>query len=46
MAGQVSDALNQLIQIQTALLQQVQEQQATPGQTIKLSKPTLKTVGM
>ena len=38
----VSDTLNQLIQIQSALLQQAQEEQAKPGnkpQTSKLRKP-------
>lgn len=43
--GQVSEALNQLIQIHGALLQQAQEKQAQPGQTINLKKPTLQTVG-
>lgn len=46
LAGQVSDVLNQLIQIHTALLQEIQSKEANPGQAIKLSKPTLKTVGM
>jgi len=35
----VSDTLNQLIQIHTALLQQQQEEQATPGNKPKLRKP-------
>lgn len=42
-AGQVSDVLEQLIQIQTALLQAVQEKQATPGNQPKLSKSTMET---
>ncbi len=37
-AGQVSDTLDQLIQIQAQLLQQVQEKQASPGQSVNLSK--------
>lgn len=40
-AGQVSDALNQLIQIQTALLQQMQEKEATPGNRVQLKKPQM-----
>lgn len=36
-AGQVSDVLDQLIAVQQALLQQLQDQQATPG--VKLQKP-------
>ncbi len=45
LAGQVSDTLNQLIQIHTALLQEIQSKEANPGQAIKLSKPTLQVVG-
>jgi hypothetical protein len=45
LAGQVSDVLNQLIQIHMALLQQIQEQQATPGSMVKLSQPKMQTVG-
>mgnify|MGYP001567458229 FL=1 len=37
--GQVSDVLEQLIQMQAALLQQVQEKQAQEGQKIDLKKP-------
>lgn len=40
-AGQISDALNQLIQIQTALLQQSQEKEATPGNRVQLKKPKM-----
>ena len=43
--GQVSDALNQLIQIHLALIQEIQKKQAKPGQIIKLKKPTLQTMG-
>lgn len=43
--GQVSDRLNQLIQIQAALLQQLQEKEAKPGQSIKLPQPKVQTVG-
>lgn len=39
MAGQISDTLNQLIQIQTALLAEIQEKQARPNQPVKLPKP-------
>ncbi len=42
--NQVSETLEQLIQIHTALLQQAQEKSATPGQKIQLSKPRLETV--
>jgi hypothetical protein len=44
LAGQVSDALNQLIQIHMALLQQAQEEQATPGNMVRLPKPQVQTV--
>jgi hypothetical protein len=43
--GQVSDALQQLIQIHSVLLQEIQKKEATPGQAIRLSKPKLETVG-
>lgn len=42
--NQTSDMLEQLIRIHQLLLQQLQEKQATPGQVIKLKKPTLETV--
>jgi hypothetical protein len=46
MAGQVSDTLDQLIQIHTALLQAIQEKQATPGNKVSgLKKPSVQTVG-
>jgi hypothetical protein len=45
LAGQVSDALNQLIQIHMALMQQAEEQQATPGTMVRLNKPQVQTVG-
>ena len=38
-AGQISDTLDQLIQMQAALLQQAQEQEARPGSPVKLQKP-------
>ena len=40
MAGQVSDALNQLILMHQALLQAEEEKQAKPGAEIKLKKPS------
>lgn len=43
-AGQISDTLEQLIQMQSALLQELQEKQATPGQPVKLDKPSFATV--
>ncbi len=43
--GQVSDTLNQLIQIQGALLQAIQEKQANPGQSVKLQKPMIQAMG-
>lgn len=46
LAGQVSDALNQLIQIHTALLQEVQSKQATPNQIVKFKRPSVQTVGV
>ena len=42
--GQTSDVLEQLIKVQTLLLQQLQEKQTNPGQLVKLSKPTLQTL--
>jgi len=45
MAGQVSDILNELIQIQGALLAELQQKEATPGQTLKMPKPKIQTVG-
>ena len=42
-AGQVSDVLEQLIQIQSAILQQLQEKNAQPGQQVKLSKGGVET---
>lgn len=43
--GQVSDAINQLIQIHAALLQEMQSKEAKPNQVVKLPKPTVQTVG-
>jgi hypothetical protein len=40
-ANQISDTLNQLIQIQSALLQQAQEAEAKPGNQPKLKKPSV-----
>jgi hypothetical protein len=37
--GQVSDALNQLIQIHVALLQEIQEKEAKAGQKVPLTAP-------
>lgn len=39
MAGQVSDALQQLIQVQGQLLQQKMDEEAKPGNQAKLTKP-------
>lgn len=44
MAGQVSDALEQLIAIQQQLLQMKMEKEATPGQKVNLGKPTTKMI--
>ncbi len=44
MAGQVSDVLNQLIQVHMALIQDIQGKQATPGQKVNLTKPTVETL--
>ena len=41
--GQVSDVLEQLIQIQSALLQQLQEKNTEPGKQVKLSKGGVET---
>ena len=38
--GQISDVLEQLLQAHTVLLQEMQEQQATPGQRVNLKKPS------
>lgn len=43
--GQVSDMLNQLIQIHSALLQEIQSKEATPGKAVNLPKPKIETVG-
>jgi len=43
--GQISDTLNQLIQIHAALLAEIQEKQAKPGQSINLKPPRMETVG-
>jgi len=43
--GQVSDMLNQLIQIHGAILQQMQEKQATPNTKVKMPQPKVETVG-
>jgi hypothetical protein len=43
--GQVSDMLAQLIQIHTALLQELQSKEAQPGSQIKLPKPSVNVVG-
>ena len=43
-AGQISDTLNQLIQIHSALLQQKQEEQAKPGNQPKIVKPTTRKI--
>jgi len=43
-AGQACDMLTQLIQIQTALLQQKQQEEAKPGNQVKLQKPSVTMV--
>ena len=43
--GQVSDRLDQLIQVHSALLQEVQDKQAKPGQQVKLQKAKVQTIG-
>lgn len=43
--GQTSDTLVQLIQIHMAMIQQAQEQQASPGTQMKFPKPKVNTVG-
>jgi len=43
-AGQTCDALEQLIQIHAQLLEEIQKQQANPGQMVNLKKPTMETV--
>ena len=41
-AGQVSEGLNRLIQVHQALLQELQEKEAKPGQKVPLSKPSIR----
>jgi hypothetical protein len=43
--GQMSDILNQLIQIHGQILQQIQEKESNPGQKIQMPKPSVKTIG-
>ena len=43
-AGQISDALNQLIQVQMALLQEIQEKQDRVGSQVKLKPPQMKVL--
>ena len=43
--GQVSDILAQLIQIHTALLQELQSKEAAPNTRINLPKPRVETLG-
>ena len=43
MAGQVSDALNQLIMLHTALLSEIQSREATPNQIVKFKRPKIET---
>lgn len=45
LAGQVSDALNQLIEIHTALMEELQSKEATPNQIVKFNRPRVQTVG-
>lgn len=42
-AGQVSDVLEQLMQVQMAMLSELQKKQANPGQQVKLPKPQVAT---
>ena len=44
--GQMSDMLERLIQIHSALIQEAQKKDSQPGQMIKLQKPTIQTAGM
>ena len=44
MMGQVSDSLNQLIQIHQALLQQLQEKESRPNQVVRLPKPSVEVI--
>ena len=44
LAGQVSDTLDQLIQIHTQLMEEIQSKQATPNQIVKFKRPTIQTV--
>lgn len=43
-AGQACDALDQLIQIHVQLLEEMQKEQANPGQFVNLKKPSVETV--
>ena len=43
--GQISEVLNQLIQIHQAILQELEKKQAQPGSTVRLNKPKVQTVG-
>lgn len=42
---QASQMLQQLIQIHTALLQEIQDKESSPGTDVKLKKPKFETVG-
>lgn len=42
--GQLSDALNQLIQIHQALMAELEKKQAKPGTNVQLAKPKVETV--
>ena len=44
--GQMSDILTQLIQIHTALMQELQSKEANPGSKVSLPKPSIQTVGV
>ena len=43
--GKVSDTLEQLIQIQGAMMQEIQNKEAQAGQAVKLPQPKIQTVG-
>ena len=43
-AGQISDMLEQMIQIQSALLAQIQEKEGGAGMPVKMSNPSVRTV--
>lgn len=45
MAGQVSDTLEQLIQIHSAFIQKMAEKEANPGMSVKLPQPKIQTIG-